>query len=286
MQNKVNLIETAKIKLLSSEIIFPCHILAAVSGGPDSTTMLHILAAIKKTLNFKLSAFYLDHGLRRKGKTDKEISFLSALTGSLEVGFHFIRIPYGSIKEQASLEKRSVEDIARTIRYQSLENIRREIGADYIALGHVREDNEETLVMRFFQGSGIRGLRGMPLMRGRYLRPLIDFSKNQILDFLKSRGLEYKTDASNKREIYLRNRIRMRLMPLLIKIFPGYERALSEFRFKTGLFTDYLIKETEKNLVWETDKDAYKINWNEFTDSHPALRYFSLYDLYNRLKKK
>ncbi|MCG6534120.1 MAG: tRNA lysidine(34) synthetase TilS [Syntrophales bacterium LBB04] len=185
-------------------------VIVAVSGGPDSVCLLHILNELKDELRLHLVVAHFDHGLR-PAEDETETAFVRALAESL-------KLPFGTARGHLLAKKirGSWEEVARNARYAFLERIRKKHRAQKIALGHNLNDQAETILMRLLRGSGSSGLTGMPPCRdGSIIRPLIEIERAEIENFLKSRELTSVTDSSNLKADYLRNKIRLELMPLL-----------------------------------------------------------------------
>ena len=122
----------------------------------------------------------------------------------------------------------SVQEAARHLRYQKLEQVAEETGAKRIAVGHTRTDQAETVLLQLFRGTGPKGLAGIAPVYGRVIRPLLDISRDEARTYCLSRGLEFVDDPSNASDAYLRNRVRMELLPLLAAYNPGVERHLAQ----------------------------------------------------------
>lgn len=191
-------------------------VLIALSGGPDSVTLLHILNELKGEMILTLHALYIDHGLRPE-ETPDEIEFCGEITGRLSIPFSFRKI---DVRAYADSERLNLQEAARQLRYLAFDEEADSSGADRIATGHNADDQVETLIMRLIRGSGPRGLSGIPPLRGRVIRPLIETNREEIEDYLKSRDIRYMTDTSNLKGYYLRNRIRRQVMPVLKKYNP------------------------------------------------------------------
>lgn len=193
-------------------------VVAAVSGGPDSVCLLDCLHRLSENFHISLIVAHFDHGLR-PAEDRLETDFVRRLSENLGLRFA-TNETLPEIGAGGSREER-----ARLARYKFLEEVRREYGATRIAVGHTKNDQAETVLMRLLRGSGTSGLAAIPPMRGEtVIRPLIDVARIEVLDYLNSRGLDSVQDSSNTGNLYLRNRIRHELMPLLT----GYQPRLIE----------------------------------------------------------
>ncbi|MBT8339322.1 MAG: tRNA lysidine(34) synthetase TilS, partial [Desulfatitalea sp.] len=183
------------------------HVLAGVSGGPDSVVLVHILSALRDSLHFTLGGAYLNHGLR-PAAARHEIELVSALARRLGFELHIGEI--GPLSGGGSLEEQ-----LRLQRYSFFNGTAAAHGYTKIAVGHHADDNAEAVLMRFLRGSGLLGLAGIAPVRDNIIRPLIHLRREQVLAFLKRYGVAWAEDASNADQRFVRNRVRHHLLPLL-----------------------------------------------------------------------
>ncbi|MFH0821092.1 MAG: tRNA lysidine(34) synthetase TilS, partial [Candidatus Peregrinibacteria bacterium] len=159
------------------------RVVVGVSGGADSVA----LALALKELRYEVIVAHLNHRLRGD-ESDADAEFVKNFAQKL-------RVPY--VIEKAEIPRHgNLEDNARKIRYEFLENARKRFRADCIAVAHHRDDQMETVLMHLLRGAGPRGLAGMQLQRGKLLRPLLDTTKKEILEFLRKRGQPFRTDST------------------------------------------------------------------------------------------
>jgi tRNA(Ile)-lysidine synthase len=211
------------------------HLLVAASGGPDSTALLAALAEVAPGRGFKLTAVYLDHGLRGdEGARDGErVAALAARLGIPSVS-RCIAVTPG-----ANLESR-----AREARYRMLGEVASEIGATRIVTGHTQDDQVETLLLRLLRGAGRRGLGGMRPVRGRLYRPLLGTTRADVRRFLADRNLEFALDRTNADLHHARNRVRRLLLPFLEAEFnprlrPALASLASRMRDEDALLASF-----------------------------------------------
>ncbi len=178
------------------------RVLAAVSGGPDSTALLLALQALDRDL----IAAHFDHALRPDSAADAE--FVAALCQRLGV-------PLVTERRSDTLAAGSLQAAARAARYAFLERAADAHGRDLIAVAHTADDQAETVVMNLLRGSGPAGLRGMPDRRGRVVRPLLEATRAQVVEYLRQSGVAPLEDPSNRDRRFLRARVRQLLMPRL-----------------------------------------------------------------------
>ncbi len=259
-------------------------VLIGASAGPDSTALLFALRAVSKEYDLSLHAAYLDHGLRAAPEIENEIDFLKRTTSALGIGLTVGRILQGEIVARAKELKQSVEEYARTRRYEFFDSVRKDIASvDYIATGHTLDDTVETVVMRFFQGSDLSGLSGIPLKNGAIIRPLSYCRKKDLLEYLESIGSDYRIDSSNIEGNYLRNRTRNILLPVVRDIFPGFEKNIIGTLQKAMFLDQYVKTESEKTPHWEKSDSGFRIQYAAFISIPPYLRLFSFLRMYDTL---
>ena len=197
-------------------------VLAAFSGGPDSTALLHALWRLRGRLECKLCACHVHHGLRGE-EADLDARHAAEFAASLGVPFVEKR---GDVRAAARARKLSLETAAREVRYALLEEAAEAVGAQRIATGHTADDQAETVVMNLLRGAGPAGLSGMPAVRGKVVRPLLGLSRAEVAAYCAAEGLGYRVDRSNAEMEFTRNRIRHEVMPALLKVQPSAVEAL------------------------------------------------------------
>jgi tRNA(Ile)-lysidine synthase len=183
------------------------HVLVGVSGGPDSVALLHALTLLRSELALRLTVCHVHHGLR--SEADRDAAFVEALAGRLECAARVARV------EVSRAGGRSPEEAARIARHTALGRVARATGASRIALGHTADDQAETVFMRLLEGAGPRGLAGIPVRRGRIIRPLLAVDRATVRAHLAAHGLDSMYDATNRDTTFFRNRVRHELLPLL-----------------------------------------------------------------------
>lgn len=212
-------------------------VLVAVSGGVDSTALLHLLARHKDELGISLHIVHLNHMLR-KGDADLDVKFVEGLAQKLNLQ---VEVEAVDVAEIAKREKMGIEEAARYARYDFFERIASRTGAKKIAVAHTADDNVETFLMRLLRGAGLKGLTGIPPKRGRIVRPLIKTWRREIEDYVGALKLVPRRDHTNYESRYMRNSVRLKLVPQL-KI---YNLNIKEIILQTILLV------TEDNLYLE-----------------------------------
>lgn len=242
---------------------FGDRILVSVSGGPDSGALLSILHELKDEFRWSLEVVHINHKLRGK-ESDKDLEFVKKLADKFGLEFHSSSF---DTKKFAKDKKLSLEDAARQIRYDFLEKIAQKIKTDKIALGHTQNDQAETILMRLFRGAGTLGLSGIPIKRGKFVRPLLEVSREEVVKYLKEKRVPYRIDKSNLTAQFLRNRIRLKLLPWLKKeINPEIISTLSRTATILNEIKQFFDKETEKRFknLSETSKGKILLNLPKF----------------------
>ncbi|MFH1868221.1 MAG: tRNA lysidine(34) synthetase TilS [Candidatus Omnitrophota bacterium] len=252
------------------------RVLLCVSGGPDSVAMLHALNSMKKDLGIELIILHMNHKLRGI-ESDRDEDFVKSMARRLRLQ----AVTHSEdIKKLASDNKRSLEDMARRARYGFFLKAARDLNADLIATAHTRDDQAETLLMRLLRGSGLRGLRGILPKRSHggtiIIRPLIDISRREIESYLKRKRLRPRIDSSNLRTDFFRNKVRLKLIPLLEKDYsPKIKELLYNLSQVTEKDYEYLnLKQDEvfKRYARKRRTGAVAISLKVFKKSHLSLQ--------------
>ena len=184
----------------------PGPTLLGVSGGSDSIALLHLYAAVLGSNRIVVA--HMDHGLRETSSRDRD--FVVSVCAELGVRCVAEKRPVAEL----SLKGESEEAAGRRLRYELYEEICQKFGCELIALGHTRNDLAESVLMNVARGSGLRGLAGMPLQRGRCIRPLLGFYREELRAYLSERGLSWVDDETNDLTLYQRNRVRNIVIPV------------------------------------------------------------------------
>jgi tRNA(Ile)-lysidine synthase len=220
-------------------------VLVAVSGGPDSVCMLHVLNNLKEVLDIQLHAAHLDHGLRGESAADAE--YVASLASSLGIP---VTVEKRDVAEWQSKRKISLEEAAREVRYRFLDGAARQSGAKRVAVGHTRDDQAETTLMHILRGSGIQGLRGLrPAAHIPYgdkedgiwvIRPLLEITRQETEDYCAANSLQPRKDTSNDEVRFFRNRVRLELIPLLRQYNADIDGTLLRLADLAGEEADFI----------------------------------------------
>ena len=210
-------------------------VLAAVSGGSDSMALLALLAAARERDGFDLTAVYVDHGLRAAAAF--EAALVCATAAKLGARFEWAACAPASPSEEA----------LREARYAALTRTARHIDADWIATAHTRDDQIETMMFRFLRGAGRGGLAGIPRVRGKIVRPLLEIGRDELRAYLRALGLGWTEDPSNSDLRYTRNRLRHVVLPMIEReLGRGHVEHLPEVGRVWTLEEEYLEAEAER----------------------------------------
>ena len=190
-------------------------VLVGVSGGPDSLALLYVLHTLRHQLACQLHIAHLDHGFRKDSAADAAYVVEQAERLGIPISSDRIDVPQ-LMRDQ----KLSAEAAARHARYQFYESVSERVGATKIAMGHHRGDQAETVLMNLLRGAGTAGLKGiLPVRDGKFIRPLLAFSREEIEAFVAQLGLKPRCDTTNYQRNHLRNRVRLELIPTLARAY-------------------------------------------------------------------
>jgi tRNA(Ile)-lysidine synthase len=198
-------------------------VLVAVSGGPDSVCLLNILQALQKDLDLTLHIAHLDHMFRGQ-ESAAEALFVGELADTFGIPATIEKVDVPAYCHERRL---SPQEGARAIRYDFLQHVARTINAARIATGHTADDQAETFLMRLLRGAGTSGLSAIPPVRENIVRPLIEITRDQVMEYLNWAGLSFVTDPSNTKPVYTRNRIRHEIIPVLKTFNPRIIETLA-----------------------------------------------------------
>lgn len=224
----------------------------ALSGGADSVAMLISLSELSAELDFSLSAVHINHLLRGE-ESDRDESFCKKLCEKMNVPMKIFREDAAAFSHSLGV---SVETGAREMRYK----IFKSLPADKICTAHNLDDNAETLIFRMARGTGLRGLCGIPPIRGKIIRPLLFCTRKEIEAFLSERGQDFVTDSTNLADDYARNKIRHKIIPVMSDICGGFPENTERLFLSLSEDEDFLHSTALKH------KDS------DLRTLHPAVR--------------
>jgi len=237
------------------------RLVVAISGGVDSTVLLYALHALAEPCSLALTLAHVNHGLRGP-ESDGDEHFVAGLARELGLPLSVRRVAPAQLREGASSRERpTLQEAARSLRFGALVEIAEETGARAIATAHNLNDQAETVLMRLIRGCGPDALGGISECgrEGRVIRPLLEVSRAEILDYARERRLRWREDASNRDLRYTRNRLRHRLLPELARdLNPQVLRTianLAEAQRRDSEWIGTLVEaEAARRLHWEGDE--------------------------------
>jgi tRNA(Ile)-lysidine synthase len=257
-------------------------LLVAVSGGPDSVCLLHILWKLRNELNVELRIAHLDHRLRGK-ESEADAAYVAGLARKLNIP---ATIESHNVKAYRKEHRISLEEAAREVRYAFLARVAAKEGAERVAVGHTATDHVETILMHLIRGSGSRGLKGLtPVNTWRsgdtsltIIRPLLELTREETQAYCRRRRLHPCADSSNLSPELFRNRIRHELLPLLRKYNPQVAEALQRTARIAADDLDFIDKEVarQQNAVTRREEDAVVLDRQKFLGLSPSLQRYLL----------
>lgn len=272
------------------------RILVALSGGPDSLALLHALHSARNDYGLTLCGAHLNHKLRG-AESDADAEFAAYTFAQIGIPFTCESADVAAYRDKRRL---SLEDAARQVRYAFLADAAAQRGADAIALGHTADDQAETVLMHIIRGSGLDGLRGMQTLDTRRItdiserrgegkdrtialfRPLLNTTRAQTQAYCAALGLTPRMDSSNASPEFLRNRIRMEIMPLLQQVNPAMQAALLRLARNATQDSDYIRERAAaawSDVAQPTDDARGKVvtlNTAALRREHPAIQGYVL----------
>ncbi|HDJ22697.1 MAG TPA: tRNA lysidine(34) synthetase TilS [Candidatus Aminicenantes bacterium] len=250
------LLEKVKKTILEYRLITSGDkVLLAYSGGVDSTALLHLLLELRKEMGFGLYLAHFNHQLRPEA--DEEELFIRERATQLKLS---LTVGRANVRQEASRQKLNLEEAARVMRYRFLEETAAKIGATKIATAHNLNDQVETFFLHLFRGTGPRGLWGIrPKVGERLIRPLLEVSRAEIETYLRQNSLPYRVDRTNFDRRWLRNKIRVELIPYLLEEFDA--SLLHHIKILTKIGQDEeevllsLGQEWAEKIIYETQEN-------------------------------
>jgi len=251
-------------------------VIAAFSGGADSTVLVSLLSEYAKETGIRLILAHVNHMIRGV-ESDEDERFVRETAGKMGVTLHVKKADVPALAKETGV---GLEEAARNVRYAFFEELSAEYGGAPVATAHNSSDNLETVLFHIMRGSGLKGLSGIdPVREEKYLRPLIACSGKEIRDFCQKEGLPYRTDSTNADTDYTRNFIRHRILPEMCALCPSSESAA--FRMTELLRCDSDFLEGEAERLCPEGTESY--DREAFNALHPALASRILRKMYAEL---
>ena len=220
-------------------------ILIAFSGGPDSVFLFYLLNYLKSEYNLEIALMYVNHNLRTD--VDNDLNFVKDFSKKNDVKLYIESVDVNSHSKKM---KKSIELAARELRYEALEKVFQKEGFTKIATGHNLDDNVETFIFRLLRGTSIRGLKGIPRVRENIIRPILQFEKKNIVNFLEELNQKFIIDYTNDEIDYTRNFIRNEVFPKFIQINPRFKDKINNLILEIN-------DRDEKNIEVNMSKDKF-----------------------------
>ncbi len=229
-------------------------VIAGVSGGADSMCLLHFLCVLRQEYGLNVIAAHVNHHLRAE-ESDRDESFVRTWCSTHGVPFSVFQADiYGMAKERGE----SIELCARQVRYMFFDSLAKQHDGK-IATAHTLSDSIETMLFHLARGTGIKGMCGIPPVRGNIIRPLILLTGKQTRDYCKTHGVAYVVDSSNQEDTYTRNRLRHYVVPVLAQINPEFEQAAMAFADQLRSLDQYMEKQAKQALLQARTDGGYRV---------------------------
>lgn len=221
-------------------------VVAGVSGGSDSMALLFALWDLREFYpDIDVVVSHVNHGLRG-GESDEDAEFVREAARQLSFPFECVGVDTEGFRKKRGL---SLEDAARELRYDFFNDILSKRSAQRIATAHTLNDQAETVIMRLIRGSGSQGLAGIRPSVGSIIRPLINVTKLEAREYLRSKGVSWREDSTNSSDEFLRNRVRNELIPLLESYNPAVEQVLSRVAAVCAAEADFISDEADRKFA-------------------------------------
>ena len=248
-------------------------VLVGVSGGPDSVALLHVLMTLAPKWSIRLAVAHLNHGLRGE-ESKRDADFTAALADTHGLPFHSTKMDANEFRKHNRL---SLEDAGRRLRYDFYEEVAETHGYQKIALGHNADDSAENVLMFLLRGSGPLGVSGIaPVRDDKFVRPLIETTRAEIMAFLTGNGFKYVSDSTNRDMRYLRNKIRHKLIPHLKATYnPRIIETLnrmSKILQEEEAWFDETIQPIIKDAVLASGKNRVSLSIPKLNNHHTAVQ--------------
>jgi tRNA(Ile)-lysidine synthase len=259
-------------------------VVVGVSGGPDSIALLHILYSLKEEYDLTLFVVHLNHMLRGE-EAEEEACFVAELAKKWGLSCRVLKKDIRKISKEKGL---SIEEAGHKVRHEIFRQVGQEIGAQKLALGHHADDRAETVLIHLIQGSGLQGLAAMPPTADWIIRPLAKVFKTEIINYCRDHNLNFYLDQSNEEPVYLRNKVRLNLLPYLKKEFnPQIVEALLRLEDIVVPENQYLDIESDQaleDILIKREKGGLILNKDKLIQKHLAIQRRVIRKAYNLLR--
>ena len=250
--------EKVKDTIEKYNLISPADkVIIAVSGGPDSMSILNYLYENKEDYKIEIIVCHVNHGIRENANLDEE--YVKKYCEDRNI---MLFIKHEDVVSLAKKSRRGLEETGRIVRYNFFEEIANSEKANKIIVAHNKNDNAETIIMNVIRGSGLSGLKGIEEKRGKYIRPLINCSREEIEEYCKKENLNPRHDESNDDNTYTRNKIRNIVIPYIKNEFnPNIVDTLKRLSDIIKEDEEYLEQKTEESFDRLASREGEKISF-------------------------
>ncbi len=260
------------------------RIVIGVSGGPDSICLLHILNKIKEQYNIQLFVAHINHMIRENAKIDEE--YVKKFCKDLDIPVYVKHIEVLDIAKQ---QKIGTEEAGRNARYEFFDEILKKTNSNKIAIAHNSNDKAETVIMNILRGSGISGLKGIePQRENKYIRPLIECTRDEIEKYCKQNNLETRHDESNDENVYSRNKIRNIVIPYIKKEFNNNIintiNRLSEVATEESEYINKIVEKEYNNICIKAEADSIELDLKKFNSLDIVIKRRMILYVINKLQ--
>lgn len=253
-------------------------IILGVSGGPDSVFLLHALVTLKpiilkeKNIDYTLHIAHINHMIRKEAIVDAKLA--RCMANEYNIEFHLLEF---DVLSEAKRLKIGTEECGRQVRYEFFEQVKHNVGGTKIAVAHNAGDNAETIILNFIRGAGINGLSGMDVETNGIIRPILNISKKDILEYLEKNNIEYAIDKTNLENDYTRNKVRNDLIHKIEQEYnPNIINALNRMASINKLDLEIIkesVEEKYRSLDIKKEKGKICVNTKEFNKNSTSMKY-------------
>ena len=266
-----NIINIVKNNIVENSLVKKGDkIVVAVSGGPDSMCLLDTLYRLKDELEFSILVAHVNHGIRIESDLEKE--YVEKYCKERNISFFYLKVDVPKLSKE---KKISEETCGRMVRYDFFEKVRQENNADLIAVAHNLNDNIETILLNQIRGCGLKGLIGMDFKFNNIIRPLLTIEKKDILVYNNELELHPCFDKTNEEDIYLRNKIRLQLIPYLKELNPNFVTNISRMRNILKEDNDFIEEYTNivfDKVIIKIDNSKIVFDFSKFMNEHKSIQ--------------
>lgn len=252
------------------------RVLVAVSGGADSMALLSLMLNLQKDINFYMEVIHINHNLRGVESDDDE-RLVVAFCKDKKIPCVVRSVDVITNKNK---NKQTLEQAARNLRYMEINKYKELNKFDFVIIAHNNDDNAETILMHICRGSGLRGATGIK-ENDKILRPLLDYSKEEIVEYVNQNKIPFREDSSNKDTRYVRNFIRHEILPKLEEIYPNVKENLSRFAEIARLDDEFVNENVDYNVI-KKQNNLIKLHISVFDQKEPIINRI-IYKVINEL---